>query len=281
MKMRTSTSGNFPRDIAKHYDSVQEHSRLLTHAGQLEFFRTKEIISRYLPKKRVVVLDIGGGPGAYAYWLAKLGHTVHLVDPVSKHVREAKETSHTRGGGRLASATVGDARKLQFANGSADVVLLLGPLYHLVKKRNRMKALSEARRVLKPGGLLFVAAISRFASAFDGLFRGFLQDPKFFRIVRRDLRTGQHRNPTDHPEYFTTAFFHTPAEFESEIREARFASSKLFGIEGPAWLLRDFDSVWKAPAMRARLLHILNATENEPALIGQSAHMLAVARKAK
>lgn len=279
MRSGISKSGKSAREIGKHYDSVQERSRLFTHAGQLEFYRTKQIISGSLPRRRLIVLDIGGGPGAYACWLAKLGHTVHLVDPVPKHVQEARNASLSRRRGRLASATVGDARKLQFANESSHVVLLLGPLYHLVRKRDRLKALSEALRTLKPGGLLFVAAISRFASAHDGLFRGFFKDPEFFKIVRRDLRAGQHRNPTDRPEYFTTAFFHHPAELEAEIQEAGFALPRLYSVEGPAWMLPDFDGVWKNPTLRARLLDIVKAIENERSLIGQTAHILAVTRR--
>jgi ubiquinone/menaquinone biosynthesis C-methylase UbiE len=148
-----------------------------------------------------------------------------------------------------------------------------------VKKRDRMKALVEARRTLKPGGLLFVAAISRFASALDGMFHGYMKDAEFFKIAKRDLRTGQHRNPTKRPEYFTTAFFHAPKELEAEIRGVGFALVKLYGVEGAAWMLHDFDSVWRQPRLRARMLHVLHATENEPSLIGQSAHMVCVARK--
>ncbi len=200
MGSHISRSIKLPSEIRKHYDIVQERSRLFKHAGQLEFYRTKELISRYLPRKPITVLDIGGGPGAYACWLAKLGHTVHLVDPVPLHLEQAWGASNSQPDRPLASVTLGDARNLRFGDRSSDVVLLLGPLYHLVRKRDRMRSLSEAFRTSKRGGLLFAAAISRFASALDGLFRDFAEDPAFFEIVRRDLKGGQHRNPTDHPE---------------------------------------------------------------------------------
>jgi ubiquinone/menaquinone biosynthesis C-methylase UbiE len=279
MRSAKSKSNKSSSAMQRHYESVKERSRLLAHTGRLEFYRTKEIILRHMRGKRLVVLDVGGGPGAYAMWLAELGHKVHLVDPVPKHVHQAEDAPVSQLGARLESATVGDARNLKFADRFADIVLLLGPLYHLTKKRDRMNALAEARRALKPGGLVFVAAISRFASAFDGMFRGFMRDPEFFKIMRRDLRTGQHRNPKNRPEYFTTAYFHAPAELESEIQKAGFALEKLYAVEGAAWLLHDFDNVWRTPKLRARMLHVLHATENEPALIGQSAHIVAVARK--
>ncbi|MFZ0878665.1 MAG: class I SAM-dependent methyltransferase [Candidatus Acidiferrales bacterium] len=279
MRTRTSKPVELPQKIRKHYDRAQERSRLFTHAGRLEFLRTKELISRHLPKKRAVILDIGGGPGAYGFWLANLGHAVHLVDAVPKHIRQAEQTSRSRRGHPLASARVGDARDLEFNGRIADAALLLGPLYHLVEKRDRLKALREARRTLRPGGLLFAAVISRFASAFDGLWRNFIADPEFFRTIQRDLRSGQHRNRTNHPDYFTTAFFHHPDEIRNEIREAGFEAPQLYAIEGPGWLLPNFERAWTDPALKRRLLKIVRAVETEAALLGQSAHILAVARK--
>jgi ubiquinone/menaquinone biosynthesis C-methylase UbiE len=280
MSAKSPKSPKLAREIRKHYDeAAQEAERLGSHSGQLEFYRTKEIISRYVPKKPRVVLDVGGGPGRYARWLAKLGHRVNLVDPVALHIEQARAAAESKPGKPLASATVGDARDLEHANKSADVVLLLGPLYHLVKRGDRVKALTEAYRVLKPGGLLFAAAISRFASAFDGLFRGFAKDDKFFRIVQRDLKGGQHRNPTNDPRYFTTAFFHHPNELRREIQDAGFAAPRVYGLEGPAWMLANFERYWSDRKLRARMLTIVRALEAEPTLAGQSAHILAVARK--
>jgi ubiquinone/menaquinone biosynthesis C-methylase UbiE len=265
--------------ILEHYGKeFAERDRLEKYA-QLEFFRTKEIISRHLPKKPTVVLDIGGGPGHYALWLAKLGHSACLVDPVPLHVRQAEDAFRSAGQKRKATATVGDARNLQFEDATAGAVLLLGPLYHLVKRADRVKALSEAWRALKPGGWLFAAVISRFASAFDGLFRNFAQDPAFFRILQQDLRNGQHRNPAKNPRYFTTAFFHHPDELRNEVEAAGFGPPKLYGLEGPGWLMPDLGDVWSDRESRERLLAIVRAMEREPTLIGQSAHILAVARK--
>ena len=75
------------------------------------------------------------------------------------------------------------------ADASVDAVLLLGPLYHLTERADRVRALAEGRRVLRPGGVLAAAAISRYASAVDGLFRGHLREPGFEAIVERDLPT--------------------------------------------------------------------------------------------
>ena len=179
---------------------------------------------------------------------------------------------------KLESATVGDARALPYPDSSADAALLLGPLYHLTERLDRLKALEEAQRVLKPGGVLFAVSINRFASSMDGLFCGGYADPAFQAVADQDLRTGQHRNP-EGKSYFTTAYFHHPLELRDEVLDAGFTLEALVGIEGPGWLLHDFDAYWNDPAKREWVLHLARALEAEPTLLGLSAHVMAVGRK--
>ena len=252
-------------EVAAYYARGGESRRLFEGHGRIEFLRTQELILRHLPRGRAVVLDVGGGTGVYACWLAAQGHEVHLVDALPRHVAEALEASARQPEHPLASATVGDARRLEAAAARADVVLLLGPLYHLIARGERVAALVEARRVLRPGGLVFAVGIARFASLFSGVFE-------------RDLVDGQHRNPTDR-DYFTTSYFHLPHELEAEVRAAGFATLELVGVEGPGWLLPDLDARWRDPAERERLLWAARALEREPTLLGLSAHVLVVGRK--
>jgi SAM-dependent methyltransferase len=265
-------------EIAAHYMEGEEQRRLSGSGVPLELVRTQEILLRFLPPPPAALLDVGGGPGAYAFWLAELGYTVHLVDPVPLHLEQARATERERGA--LAGISQGDARRLELADYSADAVLLLGPLYHLTERSERLLALREAHRVLRPGGLLFAAAISRFASALDGLARGFLRDPEFHQIVERDLLDGQHRNPGNQSGYFTTAFLHHPNELRAEITEAGFELDALLAVEGPAWLIAKLDRFWEDADHREVLLGVLRALEAEPSLLGASAHLIAAGRKA-
>jgi SAM-dependent methyltransferase len=142
-------------DIRRFYQAGLEAGRLLEGSGVIELARTQDILERHLPPPPARVLDVGGGTGVYARWLAGRGYDVHLVDPSPRHVEEAQ--AHE--GPSLARVAIGDARRLDDADGSADAVLLLGPLYHLVEKDDRLRALAEARRVVRPGGVVVAAAI--------------------------------------------------------------------------------------------------------------------------
>lgn len=264
--------------IKSHYEKNNERQRLAIGVGQLEFERTKELILRYLPDKPVTILDIGGAAGVYSLWLARKGHEVHLVDPVSFLVEQAKQAS-ARQRIPIKSFNIEDARKLEFTDEFADIVLLMGPMYHLVEKDDRLTALKEARRVLKKGGWLIAAAISKFASTMDGFVLGYMDDPKFVPIAEQDLANGQHRNPTENIFYFTNAFFHLPDELKTEIQEAGFTHQNTFAVEGFGWMLQNFDDQWKDENRRERMLKFIRSIETESSLVGMSAHLLAVARK--
>lgn len=265
--------------MVQHYAEGNEASRLGIGCFQIERVRTQELILRHLPSPPAAIVDAGGGPGAYACWLASRGYQVHLVDPVPKHIEQARETSSQQPSCPLASAELGDARQLRRADASIDAVLLLGPLYHLIERGDRIDALREAHRVLRSGGMIWAAGISRFASLFDSLSAGFFDDPAFGPILAGDLENGQHRNPTPNPVYFTDAYFHRPGELSRELLAAGFHVVEVVAIEGPCWLARDFERLWNDPQQRERLLGVARKIEREPSIIGASAHIMAVGRK--
>lgn len=225
------------------------------------------------------MVDVGGGTGRYSYWLTARGYRSHLVDLSPILIEKARAKGSEEGFVPLASCEVGDARKLCFADSSADVALLMGPLYHLTERAERLQALREAHRVLASGGRLFAAGISRFASTLDGLASGAVLDETFRQIVGTDLSTGQHRNSTTKMEYFTTAFFHLPCELEEEVSAAGFVEAEVIPIEGIAGLLGNLSSYMANAEGRRVLLGLLQDIEKQTSLRGATLHMLCIARK--
>ena len=273
------THSSLPPEFFEHYASGYEAQRLQSGSSQIELARTQELVMRYVPPTPAVIFDVGGGPGVYAYWLAKQGYEVHLVDANPLHVELARQASQKQPDAPLASIEVGDARNLTRLDESCDVVIMFGPLYHLTERVDRLTALQEAHRVLRSVGLLLAVGISRFASVLDGLRQGLFNDPAFTQIVERDLVDGQHRNPTNHPEYFTTAFFHHPTELKAEVEESSFLHERTLPVEGPLWLSDDVVANFSNQKRREQSLALARRLEEEPTLLGASAHLLVVARK--
>jgi SAM-dependent methyltransferase len=264
------------QQILRYYESGQEAERLQSPFFRWEKVRTMDLLDRFLPPAPALILDIGGGAGAYAFPLAEKGYVVDLVDPVPLHIEQAKQRA-TIGKRVPRSFQVGDARAIPFDDGIADAVLFFGPLYHLTDSGDRLRAIREARRVLRAGGVLLAVAISRFASALDGIGRGLIGDPDFVRILEQDLKTGQHRNETTNLEYFTTAFFHHPDELKLELVEGGFPSPRLCAIEGPLWTVPELTTA----EQQQKLIATVRAIENEATLIGASAHIMGIAVKPK
>lgn len=250
-------------DLAEHYASGDEQCRLTgTPHGRLEFLRTQELLRRVLtPSARV--LDVGGGTGVHAEWLARDGHAVQLIDVVPDHVDAA---------GRIpgVAASVGDARELAVEDGSVDVVLLLGPLYHLVDAADRARALAQARRVLRAGGVVAAAGISRYLSLVELGGNGGLRED-LLPSVAEVIGTGRY----DAHAGFTATRWHTAEELRTEVLAAGFADVTVYGVEGPAWPALDAAGATEFSAA----LRCARLVETDPLMVNVSAHLLAVATR--
>lgn len=262
--------------VMRRYELDDEDSRLWRPGiGDLVRLRTWELFARFLPPAGRV-LDIGGGPGTHAAHLAARGYDVTLIDPVPGHVERATRRAETDAGARAAGFDVrlGSASALPVADASVDAVVLLGPLYHLVDRDDRLVALREARRVLRPGGRLIAEGITRHAWLLDATQKGRLDTPGIWDDFSRNIRDGLSQDPDAVPDGAFWAYFHQPDELHGEVAEAGFADVELVAVEGFAWLLGDLEARMADPAP---LLRAVRMSESEPSMLGCSAHVFAAA----
>lgn len=241
--------------------------------GMLEFARTTEIIDRRLPPAPAVIADIGGGPGRYTGWLAGRGYRVEHRDLIPRHVEQVRASLD---GSPLVRAEVGDALDLDLADGSVDAVLLLGPIYHLRRRADRLRALREARRIVRPGGPVFVAAISRWAPRLDGVLRARLYET--YPAVADDILSVERVGgmlPL-RPGAFS-GYCHRPGQLRAEVRAAGLHVSDLVNVEGSAFMLSDLAERLADPVDREIVLETLRVTERVPELLGVGPHLLVTA----
>ena len=271
------TQSSIAREIVDHYSSYDESKRLTGGFGLLERQRTMELIARYLPPPPATVVDVGGASGVYSFWLAGLGHRVHLVDIVPKHIEQARERASTPGSASLASIKVGDARAMDYPDDYADVILSHGPLYHLVDREARLRTLSEAKRVLRPGGILLAFAITRYAGVIYGLTRGHVFDDEYWAMTEAEVTSGLRTDAPGWLNTFPSAFFHHPDDLAGELAEAGLIHERTLGVIGPAWLVPDLDEHWGDEDKRQRILDVARLLKGECAL---GPRLMAVARKA-
>jgi ubiquinone/menaquinone biosynthesis C-methylase UbiE len=274
--MATDTEQDTPKVVDWYGNRYREADRLAGSAdGRLELIRTRELLRRHLPSAPATLLDVGGGPGVHAAWLTDDGYRVHLVDPVQSHLDQAVQRAKC-------TVELGDARRLTAADATYDIVLLLGPLYHLRDRADRAAALQEAVRVTRPGGLVAVAAINRYSSiaehtASGGLARDGLRDS-----VASILATQQY----DGARGFTAAHFHTAADLAREMSEAGLTPDAVYGIEGPMWgvvkavELRAGEPLADDDPLMVSALRAAELADPYPDLLASSSHLLAVSRTA-
>lgn len=245
-------------------DVFDEHVRLTTRSAQgpVEFLRTQEIIREYVPAGRV--LDIGGGAGVHARALLEAGYDVDLIDPVPRHVAQAQ-----RAGVR---ARVADARDLPFPDADFDAALMLGPLYHLASRDERLQAISQAARVVRPGGYVFAAALSRYIAFGKTTLGRPVPEPypgEWVTLAADGTPASGMRFPAGH--------FHMAEELEAEVTTAGLTVVDIVGVEGPAGgLLESLESAGEE-LIEAALL-IARAAAAHPGIRDMSAHLIAIAR---
>lgn len=265
------------RNIELFYNSASEETRLDKGMGIFEFERIKTLIEKYIPSTSSKIIDIGGGTGKYSEWLAQKGHEVHLVDPVPKHIAIAQKRANKLK--NKFSVNLGEARKLEFPNNFADLVILHGPLYHLQRKEDRELAISEAKRVLKNDGIILGFAINYTASTLVGLLHGLIHKKTFFEMCKAELTTGIHNPPYDFPWLLAEAFYHKPEQLKEEFVNQKLTYLNIYAVEGMAWLDKKYFASMLNNRRQKTLMELIQVTENDSYLLPFSPHMMIAVQK--
>lgn len=258
------------RELLAYYEQDREHGRLREGRGRLELWRTRDVLRRALPPAPAQVLDVGGGSGVHAEWLSADGYEVELLDPVPLHVERAAGLTGV-------TARLGDARRLPVADASVDAVLLLGPLYHLAERADRVRALAEARRAVRVGGLVAAATINRYTAVHDTIYRGSYLEAKERQAAHAAAADGTMLSPVRG----FPAYFHDPDEVPGEFADAGFPGVERYGLQGALWLYGDVNDWLDDPERRVLMLDALREMESVPSLLGVSSHMLTITRRTR
>lgn len=266
-----------PRNIEMFYNKASEETRLEKGMGLFEFERIKSLIEKYLSTSSSKIIDVGGGTGKYAEWLAKKGHEVYLVEPVAKHLQLAENRAKKLK--NKFSVHLGESRKLDFPNNYADLILLHGPLYHLQRKEDRESTIIEARRVLKNGGIILGFAINYTASTLVGLLNGLIHKKSFFEMCKNELTSGIHNPPNDFPWLLAEAYYHKPEQLKEEFIQQDLTYLNTYAVEGMAWLDKDFFANMLNHKKRKTLIELLQVTENDSYILPFSPHMMIAVKK--
>ncbi len=287
------TRADFSEKVGRHYDQIwaMEAARL-EKWSPVEYAMMLRYLKRYVPDGATVA-ELGVGVGHYSEALARRGCTMHLVDVSERLLEAAKARLQECGLARgVGSVTHGSATELGFlADGSVDVVLALGPLYHLWELRERQRMVAEAARVLRPGGLLFAAGINRL-TYFRDMFRK-LDIPgvpaalideiqgRFRRELRQGTFAGEYlatgRLDPEHAPPIGYAFMTTLCEFR-ELFADSFEQVLLAGLESfTSPSLEPFANI--AEEDRDLWLDLVERTNTTPEGLAYSDHFLFLGRR--
>ncbi|MGD1118100.1 MAG: class I SAM-dependent methyltransferase [Dehalococcoidales bacterium] len=261
-------------DISSYYDNhvEMESNRLQRHQQERDI--TWRYFDKYLPP-RGNILEIGSATGAYTIPLAKKGYNITAVDLSPKNVEACQKRVAEAGLENKVKCVCADGRDLSpVKQRNFDVVLLMGPLYHLVEQKDREKAVLEAYRRLKLGGLIFSAFVSRY-----GIWGNLMTTLPLLIERQEDLRSVMKEGKDAVvPAGGFRGYFATTREIAPLHEKAGFKTLVLAGVE-PANTVADGAYAGLEGERKQQWLDLLFAISTEPSLIGACDHLLYIGAK--
>ncbi len=262
--------------VEQSYDATPENEWHRLERHRVEYGVTMKALEEYLPAPPAKIVDIGGGPGRYSIEIARRGYDVTLVDLSAKCLEFARSKA-AEAGVQLAQIIHADARDLaMLPDAGFDAVLLMGPLYHLLERQQRVQAVQEAHRILRPGGIVFAAAITRNIMVMAAAAIDVEYIAKCRKQLESVLTTGIFRKELENQ--FPDAWFCRPDEVPPLMAEGGFGSLELMNTEALVYQLEA--KIHAAPDdLHSQWIDLLYRLCRDPAVLGSGGHLLYVGRK--
>ena len=252
-------------ELEKYYNKFNEDKRLLSRHGQVEFFVATHYIDEVIAgRQNLKILDVGAGTGRYSFFYAEKGHDVTAVEPVKKNLSFILKAKNV-------TAKQGNALELKFKDNTFDVVLLFGPLYHLLSHEEKHKALEEAKRVTKPGGKILTMYLSNeYAIVMYALKEGHLMECIKSGKIDKDFQT-----VTDKKDLYSYVRLE---EINALTDECGLVQEKIIGVDGSTDYIRPVINELTAEEFGIYKKYILSIAER-PELLGASSHIMQILKK--
>lgn len=238
----------------EYYTSMyKEEDRHKDPFGIIQELRTKKILMDNIQHGQSV-LDIGGADGVYSFFLADNGYKTSILDITPRHIEIVKQKNSIRDN-KLDEIFLGDA--LNFStNKKFDVIILHGPLYHIIDKKSRISMLNNLKKLLNPNGKILGFAINRFAGYFYGVRSGAIMNSDYKTMVLDEIVTGIRTNSTQW-------YFHKPNELVKEFVEAGFNVIDTKSVTSQLWMIPEIEKLLKNDSKLDEVLEISGKLENE------------------
>ena len=258
------------KKVVHWYDNeYDEWERLERH--KIEFDITKRYLDKYIIGENLEIFDIGGGPGRYSIYLAEKGHRVSLLDLSKRNIEVAKEKSAERNI-TLEAYIHGNALEIDQYEQKYDIILLMGPLYHLIEETDRKAAIKGALRLLKPNGIIFASFISNYAPIQDylkGVYHVESID-ELLGFLKDGVNTGE--------SGFTTSYFTDYKEARDLMNSFGLTEIVFAGVENILGSKENEINMLEESEYRKWLEIGYQLSEDEN-LMGTSEHFLYIGRK--
>ena len=253
-------------DLEKYYNKFNEEKRLNSRHGQIEYITSMKYIHEYIPGKESKILDVGAGTGRYSVELANEGYDVTAVELVKYNLGILKSKNST------VKAYQGTALNLsRFQDNTFDVTLVFGPMYHLFKFEDKLKALLEAKRVTKTGGVILVAYVM---NEYGILTYGFKENN--IKKCMEDNRITEDFHCVSAPEDLYD--YVRLEDINQLVAAAELSRIKIISPDGPANYMRQVLNAMDEETFKLFIQYHLSTCERQD-LIGAAAHTVDILQK--